>query len=116
MHGLGKPLHDPGELGLGITVESETGAFRSGLLRACAPFGETLRRGAVEEEGQPEQFFDGPLDVGAQGIDNSAKAFRLARLFLDLLQIVADGLFAGNRGDRAEYHGKETGRALLSVP
>ena len=99
---LGQSCDDAALFRLGIGMKSVSGLFRRSLLRLLPPRLEALGRRVVEEERVAEQLFDRPLDLGSQRRDNAPEPFGLAALFFELFEIVANGLFARDGGERAE--------------
>ena len=94
---LGLRIALPGKTGL-------TGRTPKGLL---APAGQPLGGGVIEKQRVAEQLLHLLLHLAAQGIDDVAQPRHLARLPGQILQIVADRLFARNGRQGAKQHGEK---------
>ena len=88
-------------------------AFGGRLLRLLAPVLEARGRRPIEEQRAPEQLLHRAVHFGSQRGDHPAQPLGLAALFLELFEVVADGLFAGQRRKRSENGRKETDRFAL---
>ena len=117
--GTGRPDGDrdvidhPGDLDLSIAVVGITGALGGGLLCLVAPGRQAFHVRPVEEQGAAEQLLDRLFDLRPDGFDNRAQPRGFGRLAREQLEIVAHRLFARDRGQRAENHRKEAGRARI---
>ena len=112
-HVRGQGLDDPGELQLDIAVPGEPCLPPRRLVRLVAPGGQAAHGRVIQEQGVAEQALDRLLDLGTQGLDDAAQPRHLARLDRQDIQVVADRLFARNRGQRTENHREPAGRARI---